>query len=368
MGPVPPWRSGIADQTVRLARALARIGEPPLVVTFRRMYPGRLFPGATDRAPGGFPEDLEVRALLDGANPLTFRSAARVIAALSPELVVLPWWTAFFAAHDALFLSVLGAREPRAVKLLLCHNLVDHEGGHLKRRLSRAVLSRADRLVVQNRRSAEELSRSLPGHAVVVVRHPVEPRAVLPDRERARAQLGLPQDVPLFLFTGLLRKYKGWDVLLTAFAEVRRRHPDAVLALAGEPWGDARSLADGDPPQGVLLHLSYLSEEERELWLAACDAVVLPYRHATGSGIAADALAHGRPVIGSRVTGLLDVIEDGLSGLLVPPEDPQALAAALLRFIAEGLAARLSAGAVAARQRFSPEAHARQILEAAGLS
>ncbi len=174
--------------------------------------------------------------------------------------------------------------------------------------------------------------------------------------------------MPVFLFSGLLRPYKGWDVLLEAFAELRRTLPEAVLLLAGEPWGEAKLLAGRPDPPGVRLFLRFLPSEERGLLFDACDAVVCPYRHATGSGIAADAVAHGRPVIGSDVPGLAVVVEEGVSGLLVPPGNVHALAAAMLRFVREGLAAGLSAGAAALGARFTPEGHARAILSLGGIA
>jgi len=116
----------------------------------------------------------------------------------------------------------------------------------------------------------------------------------------------------------------------------------------------------------VRLELRYLPEEERALWLDACDAVVCPYLHATGSGIAADALSHGRAVIGTRVDGLVEVVAEEESGLLVPPGDVDALGGALRRFLREGLGPRLAAGAVVHRSRFSPQEHARRVLALAG--
>jgi glycosyltransferase involved in cell wall biosynthesis len=366
VGPVPPWRSGIADQAGRLLRALGRLGLDPLVVTFSRMYPPSLYPGRTDRDPGGFPADAgEVHALLDGWNPWSFHAAARQIAARAPDLVVVSWWTAFFAPHTLLLLSTLGRESPRSVRLLLGHNVRDHEAGPLAGALSKAVLRRADRVAVQNRNAASEVSAELPGTPVAVVPHPVEPREVLPDREAARARLGVPSGVPLFLFGGILRPYKGWDVLLAAFRRLRRDVPSAQLVFAGEPWGDAELLRE---EENVRLRLEYLPERERALWFAAADAVVCPYRHATGSGIAADALAHGRPVIGSRVDGLEEVVEDGVSGLLVPAGDEVALAGAMRRFVSERMGPRLSAGAVRRASALGPDAHARQLLSLAGVA
>lgn len=373
VGPVPPWRSGIADQTLRLARAMKHLGVAPRVFTFRRMYPAFLYPGPKNRedlfdeGKEGFPEGLgEVRPILDGMNPFSFSSAATEILASGASLLVVPWWTAYFAPHVLLLFAGISRAAPGVTKLLLCHNVFDHEQNPLKSALTRAVLRRADRFVVQNARSAGEIVLERPDARVDVIPHPSEPRAVIPDRAAARARLGVPADVPLFLFSGILRPYKGWDVLLEAFAAARREVPEAQLVLAGEAWGAARDVP-ARAPAGVRVELRYLSEDERALWFAACDAVVCPYRHATGSGIAADALAFSRPVIGSAVDGLAGIVEEGRSGLLVPPGDAGALAAAMVRFVREGLGPRLSAGAAHRRAVFTPDAHARRVLSAGGI-
>lgn len=373
VGPLPPWRGGIADQTLRLARAMKHLGVAPRVFTFRRMYPTFLYPGPRNRedlfdeGKEGFPEGLdEVRPILDGMNPFSFSSASKEILASGASLLVVPWWTAYFAPHVLLLFAGISRAAPGVTKLLLCHNVFDHERNPLKSALTRAVLRRADRFVVQNARSAGEILSERPDARVDVIPHPSEPRAVIPDRAAARARLGVPADVPLFLFSGFLRPYKGWDVLLEAFAAARRGVPEAQLVLAGEAWGAARDVP-ARAPAGVRLELRYLSEDERALWFAACDAVVCPYRHATGSGIAADALAFSRPVIGSAVDGLAGIVEEGRSGLLVPPGDAGALAAAMVRFVREGLGPRLSAGAAHRRAVFTPDAHARLVLSAGGI-
>ena len=365
VGPAPPWRSGIADQTLRLACAMRALGVEPIVVSFRRMYPRFLYPG---RRTGDFLESEEGTALasLDGLNPFSFYSTSRKILDSGASLVVIPWWTAYFAPHVLLLLAGLSRGSSRPTTLLLCHNVFDHEQSFLKDALTRAVLRHADRFVAQNSRNADEIVRVRRDARVEIVPHPSEPRAVIPDRAAARARLGVPIDAPVFLFSGLLRPYKGWDVLLDAFPAVRKEFPGALLVLAGEPWGEACDLP-GRAPAGVRLELRYQPEEERAEWFAACDAVVCPYRHATGSGIAADALAFSRPVIGTAVDGLLGIVEEERSGLLVPPGDPDALAAAMVRFVREALGPRLSAGAAHRRAVFTPEEHARRVLAAGGI-
>lgn len=340
------------------------------------MYPGFLYPGKREEdffeGEDGTEKERQSevaftsRAILDGLNPLSFYSSSREILSSGASLVVIPWWTAYFAPHVLLLFAGLSRGAAGTTTLLLCHNVFDHERNPLKSALTRAVLRRADRFVVQNRGSAREVVSERPDARVEIVPHPSEPRAVIPDRAAARARLGVPIDAPVFLFSGLLRPYKGWQDLLDAFPAVRKEFPGALLVFAGEPWGEACDLP-GRAPAGVRLELRYQPEEERAEWFAACDAVVCPYRHATGSGIAADALAFSRPVIGTAVDGLLGIVEDERSGLLVPPGDRDALAAAMVRFVREALGPRLSAGAAHRRAVFTPEEHARQVLAAGGI-
>jgi glycosyltransferase involved in cell wall biosynthesis len=87
-------------------------------------------------------------------------------------------------------------------------------------------------------------------------------------------------------------------------------------------------------------------------YFAAADVVALPYREATGSGIAQIAFGAGLPVIATRTGGLEEVVEEGVSGLLVPPRDPVALARAVERFFDEGMGERLRAGVRAGARRF----------------
>ena len=145
VGPLPPWRSGIADQDARLVRAMRALGVETLVVTHRRLYPSFLYPGLEDRGPGGIPGDLgEVHALLDGRNPLSYVTAAHFLAGRGVSLAIFPWWTAFFALHAVAALATLEAERPEATRLLLCHNVFDHEENPWKSALTRAVFGRDD--------------------------------------------------------------------------------------------------------------------------------------------------------------------------------------------------------------------------------
>ncbi|HKK22605.1 MAG TPA: glycosyltransferase, partial [Pseudohaliea sp.] len=178
--------------------------------------------------------------------------------------------------------------------------------------------------------------------------------ARLPSRRAARQHLALDADGALLLFFGFVRPYKGLELLLEALAEVRRSQPCRLL-VAGECWGgrarwEAR-LRDLGLEDSVHFHDRYIPEREVATFFAACDAVVLPYRSATGSGVAKLAMSHGRPVIATRVGSLAATIEDGVNGYAVTAGNVPALAGAIHQVLAgDRTAAMGQAAAATARE------------------
>jgi glycosyltransferase involved in cell wall biosynthesis len=161
---------------------------------------------------------------------------------------------------------------------------------------------------------------------------------------------------PTALFFGLIRPYKGLDVLLRAVALARRRVP-LQLVVAGEFYQDRapyEALLEQLELRGAVQLLDrYVPNEEVEGYFKAADVVVLPYVSATQSGIAQTALLFGRPVIVTRVGGLPEAVRPGETGYVVPPNDPEALAAALVEFFETGGAARMAPHLAGEAARFS---------------
>jgi glycosyltransferase involved in cell wall biosynthesis len=350
IGPSHPFRGGIARTTTALAGALAARGALAAFLTPRRQYPRWLYPGGADVDPRACPRlDLAERCY-GVLEPWTWRTLRRRIDAAAPDALVIPYWTWAWAP---LVRAVASWGRP---VISVAHNPADHDAGRLERRAARAVLGRCRGFLCHARSVAATLGSSYPGIRVAV--HPLPPdRLELPDRAAARRRLGVPDDATTFLAFGLLRRYKGTDVLLEAFAGLPQ-DGRAVLLLAGEPWGGVaadlrRRLADPRLAGRVIAALRWIPEEEAPVWFAAADVAVLPYRAATGSAVAAQALGAGLPVIASRVGGLAEVIGDGDSGLLVPPGDVASLARALERLLEPGERARLARGAERAAAHLS---------------
>jgi glycosyltransferase involved in cell wall biosynthesis len=234
------------------------------------------------------------------------------------------------------YLGILAGLRRRAPVVALCHNVLPHERRPYDRPLMTALLRRVDRVLAHSEQQAE-LARGLAPAPVTVAGLPPH----LPVKAAAAEGGGVRNRL---LFFGIVRPYKGLDLLLRALA----RTPGVALTVAGEFWGglaETRRLIDelglGDR---VELRPGYVAAAEVPELFARADALVLPYRSATASQNVWLGHEHGVPVIATRVGALADHVADGVDGLLVEPGSVDALADALKGFYAPGEPERLRAG------------------------
>jgi glycosyltransferase involved in cell wall biosynthesis len=338
-GPGHPFRGGIARATTALVAALADRGHEMLFLTPKRQYPSWLYPGVSDRDPEACPRLECSRAVLDPLGPASWRTARTTALDHRSDAWIVPYWT---WAWSGLWWSLLrDARRPGALGLV--HNPVDHDARMVQRVAARAVLGRCAALFTHAAVLARQLEEAYPGKPVAYHRLPAADVSALPERSAARSALGLPGDRRVALFLGLIRPYKGVEVLLEAAAGLGAGS-DWLIVIAGEPWGDlgdrirrkVDSLGLGDR---VRLELRWIPEQQVPGFLAAADLLVLPYLRGSQSAVAPMALASGVPVLSTAVGGVPEVVVDGVNGVIVPPGDPAALTAALEALDGDWLAA-----------------------------
>lgn len=334
IGPVYPFRTGIAYCTTRLAQELAR-EDDVTVISFSRQFPAFLYPGSSDRDPAlSDRTPRSTRFSLDVVNPITWIREGLRLRRDGYDAVVLVWWIWVWA----LPYRILTAFLPSSVRIVAqCHNATDKEPSWWKSMLNRLLFRRTDAIVVHARVEADAIRKQI-GTATAIHSSflPVhEMGGAIPSREEARATLGVSG--PCALFFGHVRPFKGLDIAIEALAMMKER---VTLLVAGEVWW-----SDGEMYRAQVERLGledqvrfdfrFVPDDEIATWFAASDVVVVPYRHESQSGVALTALHFARPVIATRVGGLPEVIHDGVEGYLVPPENPAALALALDRFFAD---------------------------------
>ncbi|MDY7094233.1 MAG: glycosyltransferase family 4 protein [Acidobacteriota bacterium] len=168
-------------------------------------------------------------------------------------------------------------------------------------------------------------------------------------RATARRDLELPEEAEVALFFGYIREYKGLDVLLEAWPAVQRQRPEARLLIAGDPvqlpTQRREELEAWAQRLGAVHHFGYVPFSEVQRYFTVADVLVMPYRHISQSGVLYLALALGLPVLATRVGAVPEVLTDGESGALVPPESPDELARTLSRLLGDpALQQRLAEG------------------------
>lgn len=217
------------------------------------------------------------------------------------------------------------------------------------------ALGLVDRVVVHSDRAVERLAELGVARARLV-------RILHPAFETAGDPPGEPSGRTL-LFFGLLRRYKGLDVLLRAMPAVLRAVPDARLVVAGDPLEPAAPLVELARELGfdgaVEWRLRFIEEPELGELFADAALTVLPYRQLDSSGVLATALGAGRPAVVTDVGSLGTIVAEHGAGRVVPPESPEALAEAIVELLADPAAlAQAAEGARRARGALTWEASA----------
>ena len=365
VGPVYPYRGAIANCTGLLADDLRERAELTLV-SFKRQYPKRFYPGGSDVDESV--RDLapsDARFSLDILDPRTWMTEGLRLRRERPDAIIIVWWIWVWAIPYLVVLALAGRRAKTVVQ---CHNIGDKEPRWWKTLLANRIFQRADLLVVHSRLSVEELverfGEEVRGRTLPLFLPVIPVGRELPDRKSARERLGL--EGPVVLFFGLIRPYKGLDLAIRAWKWVRE---EIRLVVAGEAWFGAepemRALADSEGvADRIRFDIRYVPDPEAADFFAAADVVIAPYRYENQSAVAMTAFHAGRPVIATRVGGLPDIIEEGTNGFLVPPEEPRALAQAINRFFSEGDHGKLEGGAAASAQKYSWERYGSRLVEA----
>ena len=311
IGPILPFRGGIAQHTTMLKRALDEKSDT-LTISFSRQYPAWIFPGESDRDPAyeGHNEE-KTEYLIDSLNPLTWRKAVKRVLTFNPDTVVIPWWTVFWAPCFGYMAWALKRKNIEVV--FFCHNAVEHESAKWKMLLTKSVLKQASRFVVHTQEDKKNILNLLPESKIAVQPHPIydhfpEAKGELPRRRALE-----------LLFYGFVRPYKGLDDLIDAMGQLKGK--DIQLTIAGEFWKGQEECSSRITELGlddqIELRPRYHTDQETAELFYRADVVVLPYRSATGSGVVPIAYHYNKPVIVTNVGGLPDVVEDGSTGWVV---------------------------------------------------
>lgn len=336
VGPSHPYKGGIAQHTTRLAQHLSDTGNDVEIISWRVQYPF-FYPGV-QTVPDGKPEQplfKTNRRVLSWKNPLGWIVWARYLRQF--DKVIFVWWVPMIQGPVySLMIKAMGKHHPKTI--LVCHNIVSHHSSPLDKYLTRSVFNAVDQLVVHTQTMGDQ-AQELTSKVILIAKMPAHlPGSPIVKSVVYELQYNL-------LFFGLVRHYKGVDILINALSKTKNIN----LVIAGEIWGKQEAILKelismSDMIERVKLIPGYVASDKISELFASCDALVMPYRSGTASQNAEMAFAYGRPVIATNVGSMPNQINDGVDGLLCKPDDVESLAAAIEHFYKPGVAQKLSSG------------------------
>ena len=333
VGTAYPYRGGIAAFNERLAHEFQREGHEVDVYTFTLQYPKFLFPGKTQYSEGPAPEGLHIVRCIHSTNPLSWSKAGKMIGDQHYDLVLFAYWMSFFApCYCAIARQLKGTK-----RIALVHNMFPHEKTLLDRLFAPRFVKSMDGFVALSQsvvRDVESLDKrqkpkAWSPHPIYDHYGPREPREVALER------LGLSGDYRYMLFFGLVRAYKGLDLLIKAFSDDRLRKYPLRLLVVGEFYDDKKPYLEEIQSYGlskmIVIRDEFIPDDQVKDYFNAADIVVQPYKSATQSGVTQVAYHFEKPMLVTNVGGLEEIVPHGQVGYAVSP-DAHSIAEALVDF------------------------------------
>lgn len=316
---MPPHK-GISKYTSALLNGFEGNSDQKIeVLAFKNIYPDRLYPGGTKDLTMRTVKDtknIHIKSVLNWYNPFGWIYAGFTIRG---EILHVQWWTYVLAPIFVVIMVI--AKYIRGKKIIITmHNVKPHEGGFIKTLANKLVVAFGDHFIVHTEGNKKDFVDTYhkPARIVDVVPHGI----LLPDadiknisKSAAREQLGVQQEKRVVLFFGIIREYKGLDILIKALAEVKKAEPDTYLIIAGKPWVNwqqyEKLINSCNLAESVRLDLKFIPEGDIENYFRAADVVVLPYRHFDAqSGAGTLALPFGKAMIVTDVGGLAELVKN----------------------------------------------------------
>lgn len=359
LGPAHPFRGGLASIMEMMARTFVRRGDEVDIKTFTVQYPSLLFPGKSQTVATPPPGDLSICRCVNTVNPFNWVRIGRRIRRERPDFVLMKYWTPFMAPC---FGTIARIARGNGHTRILCQidNVEPHERHLTDKPFNRYYLRSVDGFVYMSEQVHGEL-REYTSAPALFSPHPLfENFGERVARSEACVRLGLDPAVGYVLFFGLIREYKGLDLLLEAWAELKRNGHTAGrrLIVAGEFYAARepylRLIADNGLQEDVLLHDRFIPDELVKYYFSAADFVVQPYKTATQSGVTQIAYQFCVPMVVTRVGGLAEIVPDGRVGY-VCESTAKGVAGAIVRMYEGDALERFRLNCLEERKRFSWE-------------
>jgi len=332
--PFPPYRGGISKHSENLYKELTNLSIDTTVLNFTRQYPGIFFPGKNQYLNNFTPYDSKhIIRVIDSINPISWRKTAKIIIDKKINRLIFRYWNPFFIPCYIYIIKYLRRKKHNIKIYSICDNIISHETFYLQKYFVRKFITLLDGVIT--------MSTYVKKQMIDLVEEVNCKNLFLPivndlgekiDISLAKKELHLDTNKVTFLFFGLIREYKGLDILLEAINRIDKNLcQNYELLIVGESYVDInkyKKILDSDLHTNISWYNKYIPDEFINLYFSASNYVVLPYRSGSQSGIIPIAYYYNKPVIASNVNGLVEFINEN-TGLIFENENIKELASIL---------------------------------------
>jgi glycosyltransferase involved in cell wall biosynthesis len=319
LGTAWPYRGGLAAFNERLAKQFVLEGHEVKVVTFTLQYPSFLFPGKTQYSNETAPNGLHIVREINSCNPANWLKVGNLLKHEAPDMLISCYWMAFFAPCYGVIQNIV-RRNGKTKCIALVHNMIPHEPSVLDKWLAPFFVKQTDGFVALSESVVQDIASLDKGQKPKTFSpHPIyDHYGEKMDKEAACQALCLDAGKRYMLFFGLVRAYKGLDLLLDAFAKVKDDLKDLQLIVAGEFYEDEdqywTQIKNNGLADRVIVRNEFVADADLRKYFGAADLIVQPYKTATQSGVTQVAFHFEKPCLVTNVGGLGEIIHDGKMG------------------------------------------------------
>lgn len=359
LGPAHPFRGGIANFGESLCIAFIKKSIDSSIITFTMQYPGFLFPGKTQFDNGKAPEKIKIDRMINSVNPLSWISTANKIRSLKPDYLIINYWMPFMAPS----LGNIARRVQKGtnIKIIaITHNVIPHEHRLGDKQLTNYFVKSCDGYVTLAKSVLDDLKVYTSNPNAVFIPHPVyDIFGEKVTKTDALKALNLDNKFKYLLFFGIVRKYKGLDLLLEAFGKGNFKEKNIKLIVAGEFYEDEANydeiIQKYELNDAVIFTKSFVESNQVKNYFCASDLIVQPYRTATQSGVTQIAYHFERPMLVTNVGGLAEIVTHNKVGY-VCDANPESIQNSIKDFFDNNREEEFSKNTASEKHRFSWDA------------
>ena len=320
IGPAFPLRGGPAQFNENLCLELNKEGHDAQIISYKLQYPNFLFPGSSQfEKSGSAPLGIKIHTILNTINPFNWLMVARFIRKQKPDFILFRYWLPFFGPC----LGTIGKLVRSHTKVLaLTDNIIPHEkriGDHI---FTKYFVKNCDGFIAMSKVVLNDLSIFTQNLNKAYSPHPMyENYGDLISIDLARKKLNLNPHDKIILFFGLIRHYKGLDILLEALAAPEIKNQGVKLLIAGEFYDDKnfylQLIKKLNLQDCVIVHDKFIPNDEVRDYFCASNLVAQTYRNATNSGVTMVGYFYEKPMLVTNVGGLSEIVPNEVCGYVV---------------------------------------------------